>query len=265
MAENRLKLVSPLNLQNQAITNLLDPVNAQDAATRAFVLANSGGGTGGGGIGSSVSIPSTQSGSTTSPFQLSSNISYVLETRSDAIIMRLPENPSDGDVMYISNNSGRTDASFIGATSGENIMGRAATASNLYDLNIANANFAMVYNANSTQGWRIILAPIAIVDNSGSGGLTNVPFGTAAGQVATWAEGNNTDVIPHSKTNGPRTVSVILRGDHLFNTNTIQTGITNGTQSTFTFENTRSIQTAENGTIDNIHWLHQVVFTGLID
>ena len=73
--------------------------------------------------------------------------------------------------------------------------------------------------------------------------------------IETWARAGNTDVIPHSKTDGPEPVSVVLRGDHLFNTDTIQSGITSGTQATFTFLNSTVITTAENGEIDNQHFL----------
>ena len=38
----RLPLRVPLDMQSQNVTNLLDPVNPQDAATRQFVLDNSG-------------------------------------------------------------------------------------------------------------------------------------------------------------------------------------------------------------------------------
>ena len=84
---------------------------------------------------------------------------------------------------------------------------------------------------------------------------SGVTFGDGAGQVAIWAEGNNTDLIPRTKTDSPTPVALVLRGDHLFNTDTIQNGINTGTQSTFTFLNSESIRTLENGSIDNQNFL----------
>ena len=81
-----------------------------------------------------------------------------------------------------------------------------------------------------------------------------VPPTSMSSQVESWAIQGNTDIIPHTKTDHPTQFAAVLRGDHLFNTDTIQAGITGGTQATFTFANSGSITTAENGVIDNINF-----------
>ncbi|MDA7993462.1 MAG: hypothetical protein MPJ25_10535 [Pirellulales bacterium] len=163
MARAQLPVREQLDMQLEHIVNLLDPINPQDAATRAFVLANAG--TGGGGI----SATQTISTDTTAE----RNMLYVITAD---LTLTLPASPADGDCLFVVNRSNTTTVEL--GRNGQNIFGLAEN----FVLDVEDVNFKIVYTSGS-QGWVTISQPVG-GGGSGGGRGFQVDGVTVAGSAA---------------------------------------------------------------------------------